>query len=273
MNEKIKRNAISLAIGLSAVFLSAGSLAVDLKIVDSEKEALLTKDIITLFTDGTGVPAHVESIRQLGNSDNYLFKYQEGESYYTMMYIEDIKSIMIQSTGEIFSLKDKKFLTQEFNAEFTKSFIKQLDVKESITFEGLDPLSSEDIYVFTDPTCGYCQKLHREISDYQDQNINVHYFPFPRGGLQGYGYEQLVNIECSIDKKNAMYEAKISQSMPKVDPKLSSEEIQECRNIVKKYYELGSKMGVKGTPAIFSIDGNQLGGYVPAQQIKYMLKK
>ena len=46
------------------------------------------------------------------------------------------------------------------------------------------PNEKHSITVFTDISCGYCRKLHRELNDLLDAGITVKYLAFPRGGLQ-----------------------------------------------------------------------------------------
>jgi thiol:disulfide interchange protein DsbC len=37
--------------------------------------------------------------------------------------------------------------------------------------------------VFTDITCGYCQKLHHDLQSYLDAGISIKFLAFPRAGL------------------------------------------------------------------------------------------
>jgi len=46
-----------------------------------------------------------------------------------------------------------------------------------------------------------------------------------------------------------------------------------CDNPVRTHYELGMRMGVRGTPALISEDGQELGGYVPAAQLIQYVRK
>lgn len=258
---------------LSGLLMTAfGASAVELKDVEPTKEDMLKKEILELFTDGNPVQSNILKIQQLDDTDNYMFKYEENGNYYTMMYIEDIKSVMIQATGELYSLEEKNFLTKRFNSSFTKRFIEEINLEDAITFEANNKENENEIFVFTDPTCGYCQKLHRELKEYQNQDITIHYLPFPRGGLVGQGHNMLVNSYCSTDKAYALNTAKVKGQIPALPENLSPIALQSCNETVKKYYELGGKMGVTGTPAIFSKEGTQLGGYVPAVQLKVMLE-
>jgi len=46
-----------------------------------------------------------------------------------------------------------------------------------------------------------------------------------------------------------------------------------CENPVAQHLEIGKKLGVNGTPAIFFSDGTLLPGYVDAKQLKAQLDK
>jgi thiol:disulfide interchange protein DsbC len=41
----------------------------------------------------------------------------------------------------------------------------------------------------------------------------------------------------------------------------------ECANPVKEQYRMGEAMGVRGTPAVYSDEGESIGGYIPAQEL------
>jgi thiol:disulfide interchange protein DsbC len=42
---------------------------------------------------------------------------------------------------------------------------------------------------------------------------------------------------------------------------------QSCENPVREQFELGSRVGVTGTPAIVLEDGNMVRGYVPSEKL------
>ena len=119
--------------------------------------------------------------------------------------------------------------------------------------------------IFTDITCGYCRKLHREIQDYLDLGITVRYLAYPRAGLSGQSYRDMVSIWCSDNQQNDMTSAKEGNDVS----------ARTCDNPVAQHYQAGGKIGVSGTPNIVLENGALIGGYVPAetmlQQIKQML--
>ncbi|WP_083700380.1 thioredoxin fold domain-containing protein [Shewanella sp. UCD-KL12] len=113
------------------------------------------------------------------------------------------------------------------------------------------------VTVFTDPTCGYCRKLHSEMSQYNELGITIAYAAYPRGGVNSQMANTLKNIWCSDNQLQAMDRAKADQSIPS----------KTCSSPVDKMYNIGSALGINGTPAIFLPNGELVPGYQPAQQL------
>jgi len=114
------------------------------------------------------------------------------------------------------------------------------------------------ITVFTDIDCGYCRKMHTQIADYNKAGISVEYLFFPRAGVPSESYTKAVNVWCAADQRKALTDAKADRPVAK----------KTCANPVAMDYELGQKIGVDGTPAIYAADGTQLGGYLaPAEML------
>lgn len=115
--------------------------------------------------------------------------------------------------------------------------------------------------VFTDTSCGYCRKLHREVPRLQEAGVSVTYIPFPRGGPSGDAYETMRKVWCSADRRKAM---DIAKGVASGDLGFG-----DCKagDAVKAGYELGIKLGVKGTPAIVMPGGRLVPGYMPADRL------
>lgn len=118
------------------------------------------------------------------------------------------------------------------------------------------------INVFTDPSCGYCRKLHNEMQDYNDAGITVRYLAFPRGGLSSDTYLQMQHIWCSKDNRSAMSAAKDGKD---IKPAM-------CSNPVQAQYEMGQSFGINGTPAIILPSGRLIPGYQPVAALLAQLK-
>jgi thiol:disulfide interchange protein DsbC len=43
--------------------------------------------------------------------------------------------------------------------------------------------------------------------------------------------------------------------------------MKKCENPVARDYHLGESMGVHGTPALYTEQGDELGGYTPAPEL------
>jgi thiol:disulfide interchange protein DsbC len=72
-------------------------------------------------------------------------------------------------------------------------------------------------------------------------------------------------VWCSKDRQDAMTRAKAGQ--PVEAPK-------NCDGTpVRAQYELGEALGVRGTPAVFTDSGEQIGGYIPAERLLEVLKQ
>ncbi|MET1079907.1 MAG: thioredoxin fold domain-containing protein [Pseudomonas sp.] len=113
------------------------------------------------------------------------------------------------------------------------------------------------ITVFTDTDCGYCQKLHSEVPELNRLGVEVRYVAFPRQGVGSHGYNGLVSVWCSSDRKAAMNKAKSREELPAVS----------CENPVAKQFDLGQLIGVDGTPAIVLANGQMVPGYRPAPEL------
>jgi thiol:disulfide interchange protein DsbC len=117
------------------------------------------------------------------------------------------------------------------------------------------------VTVFTDIDCGYCRKLHSEIGQYTKAGIKVRYMAYPRAGLGSGSYQKAVAVWCSKDKNDAMTRAKRGEEV----------KAKDCDNPVAQQFELAQRIGLRGTPAIITEQGQVLPGYVPADRLKKML--
>lgn len=113
------------------------------------------------------------------------------------------------------------------------------------------------ISVFTDIDCPYCRKLHDEVPQLNEMGITVDYYGFPRSGPNTPSFRKYISVWCSEDQQAAMNAAKQGRSV----------EDQSCENPVGEQFQLGSRVGVTGTPAIVLEDGNMVRGYVPAEKL------
>lgn len=163
-------------------------------------------------------------------------------------------------TGDLLVVKGAgqfENLSETVRSEQRVKLIKQVDVANTVTFSAKGDKKGE-IFVFTDPDCGYCRKLHMEVPELTQMGIDVHYLAWPRAGVESGTGKKMSNIWCAEDQLGAMDLAKQGQSVP---------DQKDCKPPIKQHLDLGLKLGVRGTPAIFLSDGRQIGGYKAAKAI------
>ena len=144
-------------------------------------------------------------------------------------------------------------ISAKLMATGAQAALESVDKKDMIIYPAKGETKSV-VYAFTDADCGYCRKLHSEMADINARGIEVRYLAWPRS-------EQTVPkmnaIWCSEDRKAAMDQAKMGAEV--LAP--------NCSNPVAEQMALGKQLGVRGTPAIYTTSGQQIGGYLPAAEL------
>lgn len=120
------------------------------------------------------------------------------------------------------------------------------------------------ITVFTDIDCGYCRRLHSQMAEYNRLGIRVRYLFFPRSGPNTESWHKAEQVWCSSNRADALTRAKNGETL--------NAPTCPANNIVQRDFDLGQKLSVEGTPAIFLASGEVLGGYAPPSQLAKYLK-
>lgn len=162
--------------------------------------------------------------------------------------------------GDLLDLKTRRNLSEEHRAAARVEALKHLGASKMISYVPRN--TQHNIYVFTDPDCAYCRKLHQEVGMLNASGIAVHYLAFPRAGIGSESYRKSVAIWCSANPPEALDRAKGGASIDK----------RSCKNPVKEEFELGQEMGVKGTPTIVLENGTMVNGYVPGPELVQMAR-
>jgi thiol:disulfide interchange protein DsbC len=118
------------------------------------------------------------------------------------------------------------------------------------------------ITIFTDVTCFYCQKLHKEVPELNKRGVEVRYLAYPRAGVGSDGFRQLASAWCSDNPQDTLTRMKNKESV--ADNVCSN-------NPVADQYQLGQEMGVRGTPAIITDSGKMIPGYQSADELMVTL--
>lgn len=247
--QDFKKSVTALVVG---VFISSASFAA----TSSEVTDVLTKKLQSLKIEVKSVNlSPIKGLYEVA-TDNAIYYISEDGQFLINGNVYDLNNSMKNLTSD----KVEELRRAKTEIHFAK--MKQFE-KDMIVYKADD--EKYVVTVFTDPSCGYCQKLHREIADYNKLGITIRYLAFPRGGINSNTYNTMVSIWCADDPKLAMDDAKLRRPLEPASA--------DCKNTVKEQYELGVLLGVNGTPALFLEDGTSMPGYLPADRLLKALQQ
>ena len=159
------------------------------------------------------------------------------------------------------SLSGAVNLTEERRSLARKEQLAAVSLEDMVVFSPKGE-TRDYVSVFTDVTCFYCQKLHREVDQLNAKGVEVRYLAFPRGGINSDGAKKLATAWCADDQQTTLTELKAGMDLP----------VNDCADSpIAAQYQLGQEMGVSGTPAIITSSGMMIPGYRPAADLIVVL--
>ncbi|MBV1875432.1 MAG: DsbC family protein [Cycloclasticus sp.] len=157
--------------------------------------------------------------------------------------------------GEMVDLLSRENMTDNALKIARKSELAKVDEKTMIIFPAKN--EKHKITIFSDIDCGYCRKLHAQISEYTNAGMTVRYMFFPRSGPNTESYFKAVSVWCAKDRNEALTDAKLNDKVVN----------KTCANPVGEHMRIAQVFGVTGTPAIIADDGTMVPGFVPAKDL------
>lgn len=115
------------------------------------------------------------------------------------------------------------------------------------------------LYTFEDPNCGYCKQLSRELAKVDDVTIYTFLLPI----LSQDSIDKSRAVWCAKDRAKAWDDLMLKAALP--------EGGNACNTPIEKNLQLMRRFGIRGTPAVYLANGQQIGGYVPAEKIEQAL--
>lgn len=165
--------------------------------------------------------------------------------------------------GDLYSVGPQGFvnLAEQRRDGERKEMLDAIAEKDMIVFSP-EGEARAHITVFTDVTCFYCQKLHREVPELNKRGVEVRYLAYPRAGTDSDGYRKLASAWCADNPQDTLTRLKRKESVPE----------NVCKpNPIADQYRLGQEMGVRGTPAIVTDTGQMIPGYQSADELMVTL--
>ena len=163
-------------------------------------------------------------------------------------------------SGDLIDGSSRTNLSEQSRTVERKDMLAKVADKDAVIFKAKGE-QKHLLTVFTDVDCGYCVKLHKEVNQLNEAGVSVRYLAYPRAGVGSESYKKIVNVWCADNKQDALTKSKAGETIAS----------KECDNPVAKEFELGQKLGVNGTPALFTEDGTMIPGYRPADQLVKIL--
>ncbi|MCK0745565.1 DsbC family protein [Chromohalobacter nigrandesensis] len=204
-----------------------------------------------------GQPMPVASIEESPLSGLYEVRLESGETLYTDA---DGEYMVV---GDLYRNRDGQMvnLTERAANERRQARLDDVPEDERVIYKPAGEVKAR-ITVFTDTSCPYCQKLHKEVPRLNRMGIEVDYLAFPRAGVDSEAARVLSQAWCADNATEAL-----TGAMGGETPDATA----QCEAPVAEQYELGRELGIQGTPAIVLPNGRMVPGYVPAERLASML--
>jgi thiol:disulfide interchange protein DsbC len=165
--------------------------------------------------------------------------------------------------GNLYDMKSRDNLTEALRTRARVALINAVPESEMLIFSPANPKYT--ITVFTDVDCAYCRKLHSQMAEINRLGIRVRYMFFPRTGPGTESWKKAEVVWCSANRNDALTRAKAGAAL---------DMNKTCAPTpVKREYELGENIGVRGTPAIVTENGDYISGYMEPRELLDQLKE
>lgn len=240
--------------------LVALTFALGARAAEEGDDGAVAAEVIERLSDRFADPAvglEVESVERSEVPGLYQVQLRDGPIVYST---EDGSYFIL---GDLFYVGPAGFvnLAEEKRSEGRRDALAKVPGSKKIVF----PAQGETrayITVFTDVSCFYCQKLHREVPELNRRGVEVRYLAYPRQGIGSAGFRQLASAWCADDRQDTLTRLKNREELPE----------NVCPgNPVAEQFELGKQLGVRGTPAIVTPSGEMIPGYRSADDLVSLL--
>ena len=165
--------------------------------------------------------------------------------------------------GNLYDMDSRENLTELLRTRARAILINAVPESQMLIFGPKNPLYT--ITVFTDVDCAYCRKLHSEMAELNRLGVRVRYMFYPRSGPNTESWKKAEVVWCSPDRNLALTRAKAGIA---VDMSKTCDATPVARE-----YALGQSIGVRGTPAILTENGDYISGYMPPRDLVQQIKE
>ncbi len=161
-------------------------------------------------------------------------------------------------TGYIFDLKTEKNITEERLREIMNA--RRVDIYSlplELAIKEVKGNGKRKLIIFSDPNCGYCKRLEKELVNVTDVTIYTLLYPILNGSK-----EVANTIWCSDDRLKAWNNFMLKAIKPTG---------ANCKTPIDTFLQIGKKHGFNSTPTMIFADGTVVSGVMSAGMIEKKL--
>ncbi|MGV8933832.1 MAG: DsbC family protein [Gallionellaceae bacterium] len=155
----------------------------------------------------------------------------------------------------VYDLKNMHNITEERSRKLFAIDFKKLPFENAVKV--VHGNGERKLAVFTDPNCGFCKKLEKELISVD--NVTIYHFMYP---IFPGSEEKAKGVWCSKDRAKAWNDLMHDGVVPPTG---------NCDTPLEKNMALGRKFKVNGTPALIFENGTMNPGYMPAAELNKAL--
>jgi len=163
-------------------------------------------------------------------------------------------------SGHLFDLKNEKNLTEERLQEIRNA--RKVDINSlplEYAIQEVKGNGERKLVIFSDPNCGYCKRLEKELIHINNVTIYTFLYPILKGSKR-----ISEAIWCSDDKLKSWNNLMINGTTPTG---------KECDAPIDALLKIGKQHGFNSTPTIVFANGKTVPGMISAEIIEKKLNE
>lgn len=182
-----------------------------------------------------------------------------------VIYLDFSKKFLV--LGKIIDIAGKKDITQEKIQKEQKIDVKKIDTKHSVIMG--NPDGKKKIYVFDDPECPFCKKLHQTLSEMvkEDKDLVIYILLF--------GLDIHPNAKWKADSILCEAKKNMGSALEMLENSFNDKEVKrvDCGESLSEFNKnLARKLGIGATPTMVFQNGKVLMGARSKEEIKKYLQ-
>lgn len=204
-------------------------------------------------------------------------KFSINSSFYVLSLNDSVLAISEDGRyilgGDVVDMQDKVNYLEAAKDQSRKRIVSSLTEDQYIEYPSKLDETKGVLYIYSDVTCGYCQKLHEEYAEINEAGYDIKVVPFVRNvGSPNFEESRAYkNTVAMMSVQDQARKREIHDQLMLGDSVDYTENNTVGVNAVKNGIESGVKVGLQGTPHLVFDDGRSVSGYVPALSLLKIL--